>query len=60
VQQKAYVNEALLKGYGNCTVACPSDTIKQYLFENEIICSEIDGLFRGQVAVEEGDIVCQN
>ncbi len=59
-EQKAYINEALCKGCGTCVATCPSGAIKQNLFEDEMIYSEIDGLFEDLIAVEEGDTVCQN
>lgn len=44
--QKAYINEALCKGCGTCVATCPSGAIKQNLFEDEQIFSEIEGLLR--------------
>jgi heterodisulfide reductase subunit A2 len=41
---KAQINEALCKGCGTCVAACPSSSIRQHLFEDEMIFSEIDGL----------------
>ncbi len=44
-KKKASINEALCKGCGTCVAACPSGSIRQNLFEDEQIFSEIDGLF---------------
>ena len=38
------INDALCKGCGTCVAACPSGSIKQNLFEDEEIISEIEGL----------------
>jgi heterodisulfide reductase subunit A len=38
------INEALCKGCGTCVAACPSGSIRQNLFEDEEIVSEIEGL----------------
>ncbi len=43
-KKKAYINEALCKGCGTCVASCPSGSIKQNLFEDEEIYSEIDGI----------------
>lgn len=43
-KKKAEINEALCKGCGVCVSACPSGSIKQNLFEDEEIFSEVDGL----------------
>lgn len=43
-KQKAAINEALCKGCGVCVAACPSGSIRQNLFEDAQIFSEIDGL----------------
>ncbi|MDH7515651.1 MAG: CoB--CoM heterodisulfide reductase iron-sulfur subunit A family protein [Bacteroidota bacterium] len=43
-KKKAVINEALCKGCGTCVAACPSGSIRQHLFEDEEIFSEIDGL----------------
>lgn len=43
-KKKAYINEALCKGCGTCVASCPSGSIRQNLFENEEIFSEIEGL----------------
>lgn len=43
-KKKAEINEALCKGCGVCVSACPSGSIKQNLFEDEEIFSEINGL----------------
>jgi len=43
-KKKANINEALCKGCGTCVASCPSGSIKQNLFEDEQIYSEIDGL----------------
>jgi heterodisulfide reductase subunit A len=48
---KASINEALCKGCGTCVAACPSGSIRQNLFEDEEIFSEIDGLLARDVAV---------
>jgi heterodisulfide reductase subunit A len=42
----ATINEALCKGCGTCVAACPSASIKQNLFEDEEIFSEIEGLLQ--------------
>ena len=42
--QKAKINEALCKGCGTCVAACPSGSIRQNLFEDEEIFSEIEGV----------------
>jgi heterodisulfide reductase subunit A len=42
--QKARINEAMCKGCGTCVATCPSGAIKQNLFEDEQIFSEISGL----------------
>ncbi|GIV15923.1 MAG: disulfide reductase [Armatimonadota bacterium] len=41
---KASINEVLCKGCGTCVAACPSGSIKQNLFEDEEIFSEIEGV----------------
>jgi heterodisulfide reductase subunit A len=43
-RKKAWINEALCKGCGVCVASCPSGSIKQNLFEDEEIYSEIEGL----------------
>jgi heterodisulfide reductase subunit A len=43
-KQKAQINEALCKGCGTCVAACPSGSIRQNLFEDEEIFSEIEGV----------------
>ena len=43
-KKKAYINEVLCKGCGVCVAACPSGSIKQNLFEDEEIFSEIEGV----------------
>jgi heterodisulfide reductase subunit A len=43
-RQKAQINEALCKGCGTCVAACPSGSIRQNLFEDEQIFSEIEGV----------------
>jgi heterodisulfide reductase subunit A len=43
-KQKAQINQALCKGCGTCVAACPSGSIKQNLFEDEEIFSEIEGV----------------
>jgi heterodisulfide reductase subunit A len=43
-KQKATINAALCKGCGTCVAACPSGSIKQNLFEDEEIFSEIEGV----------------
>ena len=42
--QKARINAALCKGCGTCVSACPSGSIRQNLFEDEEIFSEIEGV----------------
>jgi heterodisulfide reductase subunit A2 len=44
VKQKAHINEALCKGCGTCVASCPSGSIRQNLFEDEEIFSEIEGV----------------
>ncbi len=41
---KAVINAALCKGCGTCVATCPSGAIRQNLFQDEEIFSEIDGL----------------
>jgi heterodisulfide reductase subunit A2 len=41
---KARINEVLCKGCGTCVAACPSGSIRQHLFEDEEIFSEIEGM----------------
>ena len=43
-KKKAEINEALCKGCGVCVAACPSGSIRQNLFEDEEIFSEIEGV----------------
>jgi heterodisulfide reductase subunit A len=43
-KKKAYINEILCKGCGTCVAGCPSGSIKQNLFEDEEIYSEIKGI----------------
>ncbi|MFA6560541.1 MAG: CoB--CoM heterodisulfide reductase iron-sulfur subunit A family protein [Verrucomicrobiia bacterium] len=43
-KKKAVINEALCKGCGTCVASCPSGSIKQNLFEDEEIFSEIEGV----------------
>jgi heterodisulfide reductase subunit A2 len=43
-KKKAHINEALCKGCGTCVAACPSGSIKQNLFEDDEIFSEIEGV----------------
>ncbi len=43
-KSKAVINEALCKGCGTCVASCPSGSIKQNLFEDEAIFSEIEGV----------------
>lgn len=43
-KKKASINEALCKGCGTCVASCPSGSIKQNLFEDEEIFSEIEGV----------------
>jgi heterodisulfide reductase subunit A len=42
--EKAHINEALCKGCGTCVASCPSGAIRQHLFEDEQIFSEITGV----------------
>ena len=44
-KKKAAITEALCKGCGTCVAACPSGSIRQNLFEDDEIFSEIEGLF---------------
>jgi heterodisulfide reductase subunit A len=41
---KAEINEVICKGCGVCVAACPSGSIKQNLFEDEMIFEEIGGV----------------
>ncbi|MGA1842594.1 MAG: CoB--CoM heterodisulfide reductase iron-sulfur subunit A family protein [bacterium] len=41
---KAFIEEVLCRGCGVCVSACPSGSIKQKLFEDEQIFSEIEGI----------------
>jgi heterodisulfide reductase subunit A len=50
-RKKAVVNEALCKGCGTCVAACPSGSIRQNLFDDEEIFSEIHGLLAHDAAV---------
>jgi heterodisulfide reductase subunit A len=50
-KKKATITEALCKGCGTCVAACPSGSIRQNLFEDEEIFSEIHGLFAQDAAV---------
>ncbi len=43
-KNKAAIQEALCKGCGTCVAACPSGSIRQHLFEDEEIYSEIEGI----------------
>jgi heterodisulfide reductase subunit A len=43
-KQKAQINGALCKGCGTCVAACPSGSIRQNLFEDDQIYSEIAGM----------------
>ncbi len=43
-KQKATINAALCKGCGTCVASCPSSSIKQNLFEDDEIFSEIEGV----------------
>lgn len=43
-KEKAVINEALCKGCGVCVASCPSGSIRQNLFEDEEIFSEIEGV----------------
>ena len=45
--KKAWIQEALCKGCGVCVAACPSGSIRQPLFEDEEIYSEIQGVLGG-------------
>jgi heterodisulfide reductase subunit A len=48
--KKAYINEAMCKGCGTCVATCPSGAIRQNLFEDEQIFSEIDGILNYEPA----------
>jgi heterodisulfide reductase subunit A len=43
-KQKAVINETLCKGCGTCVASCPSGSIRQHLFEDEEVFSEIEGI----------------
>jgi heterodisulfide reductase subunit A len=40
----AVINEALCKGCGTCVAACPSGAIKQNLFDDDEITSELEAI----------------
>jgi heterodisulfide reductase subunit A len=42
--KKAEINEVLCKGCGVCVASCPSGSIRQNLFEDEMIFEEIEGV----------------
>jgi heterodisulfide reductase subunit A2 len=48
--QKATINEALCKGCGTCVATCPSGAIRQNLFDDEEIFSELEGILAGTTA----------
>jgi len=48
-KKKASINEALCKGCGTCVASCPSGSIKQNMFDDEEIYSEIDGILNYQM-----------
>jgi len=41
---KAVLNEALCKGCGTCVATCPSGALQQYLYTDEQIYQEIEGV----------------
>ena len=43
-QETAQINEALCKGCGVCVGTCPSKAISQFLFKDEQIFAEVEGL----------------
>lgn len=43
-KKKAWINEVLCKGCGVCVAACPSGSIRQNLFADEELFSEIEGV----------------
>ena len=43
-KKKAMINEVLCKGCGVCVAACPSGSIRQNLFDDDEIFSEIEGV----------------
>ncbi|MCL5097594.1 MAG: CoB--CoM heterodisulfide reductase iron-sulfur subunit A family protein [Candidatus Omnitrophica bacterium] len=47
-KKKATINEALCKGCGTCVAACPSGSIKQNLFEDDQIFTEIAGILAAE------------
>ena len=49
-KKKAIINEALCKGCGTCVAACPSGSIRQNLFGDDEIFSEIRGLLEEEMA----------
>ncbi len=57
-RKKASINEALCKGCGTCTATCPSGAIRQNLFEDEEIYSEIRGLLTPMPAEAQGGESC--
>ncbi len=56
--RRPVINEALCKGCGTCVATCPSGAIKQNLFEDEEIYSEIDGLLATASVTLEGECAC--
>jgi heterodisulfide reductase subunit A len=54
VTLKAVINEALCKGCGTCVATCPSGAIRQNLFEDDQIFSEIRGLLETEEPVQTG------
>ncbi len=47
-KKKAKINEAVCKGCGTCVASCPSGSIRQNLFEDDEIFSEIEGILAPQ------------
>jgi heterodisulfide reductase subunit A len=51
-KKKARINEAVCKGCGTCVASCPSGSIRQNLFEDDEIFSEIGGILEPEPVKE--------
>lgn len=59
-KEAAHINEALCKGCGTCVASCPSGSIKQNLFEDEQIFSEISGILAADMPqIAAAEVVAQ-